>query len=77
MEAKKTHSRSKKSLFVYIQEMKEELKKVSWTDKKDLKFSTKMVVLSTLFFGVGIYLVDFLIKGSLDLIRTIVHFIFG
>jgi preprotein translocase subunit SecE len=77
MEAKKTNSRSKKSLFVYIQEMKEELKKVSWTNKKDLKFSTKMVVLSTLFFGVGIYLVDFLIKGSLDLIRTIVHFIFG
>ncbi len=77
MEAKQVHSKSRKSLFVYIQEMKDELRKVSWTNKKELKFSTKMVVLSTLFFGVGIYLVDFLIKGSLDLIKTIVHFIFG
>jgi preprotein translocase subunit SecE len=77
MEAKKTQTRSKKSLFVYIQEMKDELRKVSWTNKKDLKFSTKMVVISTLFFGVGIYSVDFLIKSGLDSIRTIVHFIFG
>lgn len=69
--------KSKKSGFSYIQELKEELKKVSWTSQEELRFATKMVVMTTLFFGVGIYLVDFLIKGSLEMIRTVVHFIFG
>lgn len=77
MEAKKVRPKSQKSLFVYIQELKDELKKVSWTNKEELRFSTKTVVSAMLFFGIGIYLVDFLIKGSLDVIRTVLHFIFG
>ncbi len=77
MEVKKNRLKNQKSLFVHIQELKEELQKVSWTNKEELRFSTKMVVLSTLFFGFGIYFVDFLIKGSLDLIKAILHFIFG
>ena len=77
MEVKKSHSKTRKSLFVFIQEMKDELKKVSWTSKKELKFSTKVVVFSTLFFGIGIYVVDFLIKNGLDSVKAIVHFIFG
>lgn len=76
MEAKKSNLKVQKSLFVYIQELKEELRKVSWTTKEELKFSTRMVVLSMLFFGMGIYFVDFLIKGSLDLVKTVLHFIF-
>ncbi|MBX9924091.1 MAG: preprotein translocase subunit SecE [Rhabdochlamydiaceae bacterium] len=69
--------KSKRSGFSYIQELKEELKKVSWTSQEELRFATKMVVMTTLFFGIGIYLVDFLIKGSLEMIRTVIHFIFG
>ncbi len=77
MESKKSIAKNRKSLFTYIQELKDELKKVSWTSLEELRFSTKMVVLATIFFGLGIYLVDFVIKGSLDSIRAILHFIFG
>lgn len=77
MEVGKAAVKKRKSIFTYIQELKEELNRVSWTNSEELKFSTKMVVLTTLFFGLGIYLVDFLIKSGLELIKTVVHFIFG
>ena len=67
----------KKSVFVFIQEMKEELKKVSWTSKAELIFSTKMVILSTFVLGFGIYLVDLAIKGVLEVIKSAIHLIFG
>jgi preprotein translocase subunit SecE len=56
---------------------KEELKKDSWTTKEELKFSNQMVVATTFLFGLGIYVVDLIIKGFLDGIALIVHFIFG
>ena len=77
MEASKPQAKKGKSLFTYIQELKDELKKVSWTTQEELKFSTKIVIWATLIFGLGIYLVDFIIKGGLETIRTIIHFIFG
>ncbi len=68
---------NKKSFFSYIQDLKDELKKVSWTSQEELIFSTKMVVITTFFFGLGIYFVDFVIKGALELVKTVIHFIFG
>ncbi|MBS0652950.1 MAG: preprotein translocase subunit SecE [Verrucomicrobia bacterium] len=67
----------KKRAFTFIQDLKEELKKVSWTTQDELKFSTKMVVGTTFFLGMGIYFVDLVIKGCLDLVTLVVHFIFG
>lgn len=67
----------KRRAFTFIQDLKEELKKVSWTTLDELKFSTKMVVGTTFFLGLGIYLVDLVIKGCLDLVTLVVHFIFG
>ncbi|MBI3236114.1 MAG: preprotein translocase subunit SecE [Chlamydiales bacterium] len=67
----------KRRVFVFIQELKEELGKVSWTTQGELNFSTKMVVGSTFFLGLGIYLIDLVIKGFLDLVTQVVHFIFG
>lgn len=63
--------------FGFIQELKDELRKVSWTTKDELKFSTKAVITATLVLGLGIYLVDLVIKGCLDFISLAVHFIFG
>jgi preprotein translocase subunit SecE len=77
MEVEKMVPKSRKSLFVYVQELKDEMKKVSWTTAEELRFSTKMVVLSTIAFGLGIYLVDFFIKSSLDMLKAVLHFIFG
>jgi preprotein translocase subunit SecE len=67
----------KKRVFNSIQELKEELSKVSWTTKDELKLSTKVVIGATFFFGIGIYLFDLVIKGCLDFIALAVHFIFG
>ena len=67
----------KKRAFNYVQELKEELKKVSWTTKEELKLSTKVVIGATFLFGIGIYLFDLVIKGALDLVALVVHFIFG
>jgi preprotein translocase subunit SecE len=67
----------KKRAFSYIQELKDELKKVSWTTKEELKLSTKVVIGATFLFGIGIYLFDLVIKGCLDFVALIVHFIFG
>ena len=70
-------SAKRMSLFVFIREIKEELKKVSWTSREELIFSTKMVILSTFVFGFSIYLVDLSVKGLLEMIKTSVHVIFG
>lgn len=61
----------------YVRELKEELKKVTWTTREELILCTKVVVGSTFIFGIGIYVVDFAIKGALQSISGIVHLIFG
>jgi preprotein translocase subunit SecE len=70
-------SSSKASTKSFVTELKEELKKVSWTTKAELIFCTKLVIGATFFLGLGIYLVDLAIKGGLDSIGMIVRFIFG
>lgn len=52
----------------YFREVQGELKKVTWTTKEDLKSSTKVVLLSTFVFGLGIYLADLAIRGALNVI---------
>lgn len=73
-----TSRRAKKMRFFgYIQELKDELRKVSWTTKEELKFSTKAVIGTTFVLGLGIYLVDLIVKRSLDFISLAGHYIFG
>jgi len=67
----------KQSRFGYVQELKEELNKVTWTSKDELFLCTKIVVGSIFLFGVGTYFVDLGIKGVLDGIAALVHLIFG
>ncbi len=57
----------------FLRELKEELKKVSWTTKAELLQSTKTVVGATFFLGLGIYLIDLMIKGFLNLIGLLAH----
>ena len=61
----------------YVRELKEELKKVTWTSKDELIGFTKIVVGATFFLGLGIYGVDLLIKGVLNGFGTLVRLIFG
>lgn len=67
----------KKPVFSHVQELKEELKNVSWTAKGELQMSTKIVIGATFFFGLGIYLFDLVIKGVLDFIGILARYVFG
>ena len=61
----------------FIQELKVELKKVSWTSQEELKTYTKVVIASTFFFGFGIYFADLGIKGTLDTVSLLGRLLFG
>ncbi len=61
----------------YLQELKNELKQVTWTSKDELILFTKTVVGATFAFGFSIYGVDLLIKGCLTGFKTLIHLIFG
>ena len=61
----------------FLRDVKEELKKVSWTTKAELIQSTKAVVGATFFLGLGIYLIDLSIKGFLHFIGLIAHLLGG
>jgi preprotein translocase subunit SecE len=72
-----TSEMTKRGVFSFIQEFKEELKKVTWTSKSELILCTKIVLATTFVFGLGIYLTDLAISGVLNAFRYAVHFIFG
>ena len=67
----------KKKTENFLRELQKELKKVSWTSKEDLKLFTKIVLLATLFFGFGIYLIDLILRSGLNVISFIFRIIFG
>ena len=61
--------------FSYFKSIKEELKKISWTSKKELFLSTKVVIISTFLFALGIYLADIVIRGFLTVLASLLRFI--
>ena len=68
---------SRRSIFSYMGELKEEMKKVSWTTQEELKFCTKIVVGAVFLFGISIYVADLVIKGALDAVKALSHMVFG
>lgn len=69
--------KDRKKKVTYIREVQNELKKVTWTSKDELKTCTKIVIGSTFVFGIGIYVVDLIIRGALNTISGFVHLIGG
>lgn len=61
----------------YIRELKEELKRVSWTSREELFLSTKIVVGATFAFGFGVYLVDLVVQGSLNGLHALIFKVVG
>lgn len=61
----------------FIGEIKEELKKISWTSPEELKAYTQIVVAATFFCGMGIYLIDLLIQICLNGLALIARLITG
>ncbi len=66
-----------KKVIAFVGEVKQELKKVEWTTKDELKSYTKIVLISCALFGLFIYFADLVIQGFLSLINLLVKFITG
>lgn len=58
-------------------EIKQELKKIEWTTKEELRAYTKMVVISTFVFGIGVYFTDLLVQSFLSGVHHFFKFLIG
>lgn len=56
-------------------DFKEELKKITWTSKDELKICTKAVLGSILCLGLGIYAIDLGLRGILEMLSRLVHLV--
>lgn len=83
METKKrlTNTSSKnldgQKVVTFVGDVKQELKKVEWTNKEELKSYTKIVLVSTFVFGMFVYFIDLFIQGFLGGINLLVKFFTG
>lgn len=59
----------------FLHNMKEEMKRVSWTTKDELRTCGKIVIGAIFFLGLGIYLVDLLIRLVINGIGNLVRLI--
>ena len=65
------------SPFRFLQEIKDELRRVTWTPAAELKTFTKIVIGSTFVFGLGTYCGDLIIKSILDGIALLFRWVTG
>lgn len=61
----------------YFEGIKAEFRKITWTEKSELKSYTKIVVGASFVFGMGIYFADVVIQRTLAGLNTIVQWIAG
>ena len=66
---------AKKSRFFH--EMKEEMKRVSWTTKEELTTCTKIVLMAIFLLGAGIYLIDLFVRFCLNGLETATKYFCG
>lgn len=58
-----------------LADVKSEFSKISWTSPEELKVYTKIVVGAALFFGMGIYFADVVIRFSLMVLENAMRWI--
>lgn len=68
---------SGKSLFNFIGEVKQEFKKITWTEKDELKVYTKVVVAFTFIFGMSVLSCDVIIQQVLAGLNGFIRLITG
>jgi preprotein translocase subunit SecE len=59
----------------FIGDVKSEFKKINWTSFDELQVYTKVVVATTFFFGIGIYIADLVIQGILNGLSLMIRWI--
>lgn len=61
----------KKRFFYFFRDVKQELKRVEWTSKEELKTYVKIVLISTLTFSMVIYGIDLVIQAILAMVNRL------
>ncbi len=83
MNVKKSHPNSSskrmegKKLVAFVGDVKQELKKIDWTDREELVAYTKVVLASVFLFGLFVYFNDLVVQGCLNTIHFLVRVIIG
>lgn len=72
---KAVQAQPKIGVFDFVGSIKDEIKKISWTSPEELKTYTRIVVGVTFFLGMGIYGLDLIIHGALNILSYLFHFI--
>ena len=72
--AKKARSRD---LVHFVSEVKQELKRVDWTTKEELRATTRIVVSCIFLFGFSVYCTDLVLRSLLGSINFLVKWIVG
>jgi preprotein translocase subunit SecE len=80
MEVKKGRSTaanpiSGKKMVEFVGEVKQELKRVDWTNKEELLAYTKIILMSAFFFGMFVYFIDLIIQAALSGFNSLINFI--
>lgn len=75
IESDKGKGKGKKSRGLSLATLKAEFKQITWTSKPQLLLLTKVVVISTFAFGVGVYLADLFIKGALNTLDMLFNWV--
>lgn len=68
---------SSKKVRNFIADVKSEIQKITWTNRDELIFYTKLVVGATFAFGMAIYALDLLIQGALGTLNLLLRLISG
>ncbi len=55
-----------RNLITFYGDVKTELKKVTWPSKKEVYSTTMVVIVTVFFFGVYLFLVDILLRNSVQ-----------
>ncbi len=71
-ERKKKKSRQKTP---FLEGMKTEIKKISWTSKQELALATKIVLGSIFCLSIGIYVIDLALRGIMHGLSLLTHII--
>lgn len=61
----------------FVSDIKSEINKIHWTSREELLVYAKIVVISTLVFGLGIYCTDLIIQAVLSGLGFLVRLVLG
>lgn len=61
----------------FVEDIKSEIQKITWTNREELWVYTKIVVGATFICGMSIYFLDLIIQGTLNSLNFLLSFISG